>query len=125
MEVDTSGSRVYLAITEDDIEQDWRVKLPASLALELEMGVGDIKLDNFANHLDLELGVGAVRVETSNVDFESIHASAGVGDASIRGFNTRADNERSFISADASYLGGGEFVMNIEVGVGDVQVRNN
>lgn len=125
LEVDASGSRVYLSIDEQNIEQHWRVKMPAKLALDIEMGVGDILIEDFSNNLDLEIGVGAVRIEVADTDYEDIHVSAGVGDATIRGFPQRADNERNFISADAYYRGDGEFSMNIDVGVGDVEVRSN
>ena len=125
LDIEGSGPRVYIGITERNIEQHWRVKLPAKLALELDMGVGDIHIEDFANSLDLELGVGAVRVDVADVDYDAIHASVGVGDSTIRGFSQGMDNERNFISADSYYHGEGEFEMQIEVGVGDVEIRKN
>ncbi len=123
LEVRERDSTVRLRIEEDDLDQHWRVKLPAKLAVDLEVGVGDIRIVDFSNSLDMELGVGAVRVETDGVDYGNIHLSAGVGDTSIRGFRHRADQERSFISSDTRYNGDGELTMDIEVGVGDVEVR--
>ena len=123
LEIDDRGSAVYIGITESNIEQTWRIRMPAKLALDIEMGVGDIQIEDFANDLEMELGVGAVRVEVADVDYEAIHASAGVGDATVRGFSNRSDNERSFVSADSYYHGSGEFEMEIKVGVGDIEVR--
>ena len=125
LEISGNGSSVYLGIDERNIEQHWRVMMPAKLALEIDMGVGDIHIENFSNSLDMEVGVGSVRVEVADTDYQLIHASAGVGDAAIRGFANRADNERNFISADAYYHGDGELEIEIELGVGDVEVRNN
>ncbi len=125
LEMDVNGSRAYLSLTEDNIDQDWRVRLPAHLALEVEMGVGDMRIEGLDNDLEVELGVGAVRVEMAADDVASINATAGVGDASIEGFRNRADNEQRFISADAYYVGAGEHDIHVDVGVGDVRVRAN
>ena len=123
LEIHDRGSEVYIGINEQNIEQTWYIRMPAKLALEIEMGVGDIQIEDFANDLEMELGVGAVRVEVADVDYDSIHASVGVGDATVRGFSNSSDNERSFVSADSYYHGSGELEMEIEVGVGDIEVR--
>lgn len=124
LDVRGGGGNVYLGIDEQNIEQHWRVLLPAKLAVEMNLGVGDIRIKEFTNSLEMEVGVGAVRIEVNDTDYEEIHLSAGVGDASISGFSNGSDNERSFISADSYYHGSGELTINIEVGVGDVEVRN-
>lgn len=125
LQVRDDGSNLYLGIDERNIEQHWRVKLPAKLALEIDMGVGDIHIRDFANNLEMDVGVGSVRVELADIDYELIHLSVGVGEASIRGFANGTDNERNFISADSYYHGEGDLRMNIEVGVGEVDVRKN
>ena len=123
LEVRERDSTLRLSIEEDNIDQHWRIKLPAKLAVDFEMGVGDVRIEDFSNSMDMELGVGAIRVETKDVDYRSIHLSAGVGDTSIRGFENRSDQERSFISSDSYYNGDGELTMDIELGVGDIEVR--
>jgi hypothetical protein len=125
LDIDGRGSSVYIGLKENNLEQHWRIRLPAKLAVEIEIGVGDVHIEEFSNSLDMEIGVGAVRIDVDDIDYAVIHVSAGVGDATIRGFERRADNERNFISADAYYHGDGEHEIEIEVGVGDVQVRNN
>jgi len=125
LEVRDGGPKLYLGIDEQNIEQHWRVRMPAKLALEIDMGVGDIQIEDFSNNLDVEVGVGSVRVDVVDTDFELIHLTAGVGDASIQGFSHRADNERNFISAESNYHGDGELQITIEAGVGDIIVRNN
>jgi hypothetical protein len=124
LEVRGSGASVYLGIDENNIEQHWRVMMPAKLALDIDMGVGDVHIEKFTNNLEMELGVGSVRVEVDDTDYNVIHVSAGVGDANIRGFATRVDNERSFISSESRYHGDGDLEIDIELGVGDVEVRN-
>lgn len=123
IDIDRNGERLYIRLDDDDIQQEWRVRLPAHLLVSMEVGVGEVELANFANDLNLELGVGSVQLNVADVDFDSIHVEVGVGDASIRGFDIGSDNERSFVGADSWYHGNGEFEVNIEVGVGDADVR--
>lgn len=123
LEVDGSGSRVYAAITERDIEQHWRIKLPAKLELEIDLGVGEIHIEDFTNSLDMDVGVGSIRVDVAAEDYDVIHANAGVGDSRISGFSGGTDNERNFISADSYYHGEGDKFMEIELGVGDIEIR--
>ncbi|MEX2469636.1 MAG: hypothetical protein WD396_07770 [Pseudohongiellaceae bacterium] len=118
------GETLYLGIDEDNLDQTWHVRLPAHLAVDLDVGVGDIQIDDFSNSLVLELGVGAVEVNVVSTDYAEITATAGVGDAVIRGFGGGTDNERSLlVGADAFYAGDGQHRIEIEVGVGDARVR--
>ncbi len=123
VEIDQNGERLYIRLDEDNIQQEWRVRLPAHLEVSMEVGVGEVELSNFANDLHLELGVGSVQLDVADVDFDTIHLEVGVGDVSIRGFDTSSDNERSFVGADSWYYGEGEFEISVDVGVGDADVR--
>lgn len=123
VEIDQNGERLYIRLDEDNIQQEWRVRLPAHLEVSMEVGVGEVELSNFANDLNLELGVGSVQLDVADVDFDTIHLEVGVGDVSIRGFDTSSDNERSFVGADSWYYGEGEFEISVDVGVGDADVR--
>lgn len=123
LDIDENGDRLYLRLDNDDIQQEWRVRLPEHLAVTMEVGVGEVEIAEFANNLDLELGVGSFRLLVADIDFESIHIEVGVGDTSIRGFDRGSDNERSFVGADSRYYGDGEYKIAAEVGVGDAEVR--
>lgn len=120
-----SGDTLYIGIDRDNIEQTWRARIPAALALRIEVGVGDVEVEGLNNDLNLDVGVGAARVEVSTENYHTVAATAGVGDAVIRGFSDNANNERrTFVGADAYYVGEGEYEVRIEVGVGDAQVRH-
>ena len=120
-----SGNRIELVLDDDDIEQDWRVRLPAHLAMSMDIGVGEVSIDGLANDLRLDMGVGAVQVKVADIDYDTIHLQTGVGDSSLRGFGRSTDNERNFVGADSYYQGEGEYQISIEVGVGDAEVRRN
>lgn len=120
-----SDTNQYFGILDKKVQQQWRLTLPASLAVAIEVGVGDIELKGVSNNLEMDVGVGSVRVDIDDTDYGMIRASAGVGDSSIQGFGyERVDNERSFVSSDSFYNGDGELEMRIDVGVGDVEVRS-
>ena len=123
LSISNRGNRLVLILDEDDVEQDWRVRLPAHLAIDLEIGVGDVDIDGLANDLILEMGVGSVQVDVADMDFSSIHLQTGVGDSSLRGFGRGTDNERNFVGADSFYQGDGEYQISVEVGVGEARVR--
>ena len=123
LEIDTHGDSLEIVLDENNVNQEWRVRLPARLAVSMELGVGDVDIDDFANDLRMELGVGSVQVNVTDIDFDSIHLSTGVGDSSLRGFDGGSENERSIVGADSFYQGDGEFNIEIEVGVGDARVR--
>ena len=121
----TNREDIYLSIKDQKVQQRWRMKIPAKLALAMDVGVGDIELDDFSNSLEMDVGVGSVRVDIDDTDYAVIRVSVGVGDASIEGFGRdRVDNERSFVSADSYYHGDGVLEIDIEVGVGEVVVRS-
>lgn len=124
IELDISQGAEYidLRLDENNLEQDWRVLLPAHLAVSLEMGVGEIELEGLANDLELELGVGAVEVIVDDIDYDTVRIVTGVGDSSLRGFGNSTENERNIVGADSHYFGDGEYRIDIELGVGDARV---
>lgn len=120
---EVDGSDLLLVIDEKDLELHWVVKVPESLALEIELGVGEIRIDGLDNNLSVELGVGEIEVIAATANFDHIDASVGVGDATLQGFGSGTENERSFGSRDAHYEGGGDYAIEVELGVGDALVR--
>lgn len=122
LEVDYFSGGVDLRLDEDDIEQDWWVRIPVHLAVSMEVGVGDIDFSGLNNDLQMELGVGSVRIVVADTDFESVQVSTGVGDSGLRGFGDSTDNERNFVGADSHYFGSGDYQVNVEVGVGEARV---
>jgi hypothetical protein len=121
--VKENGAELFLSMNERNIEQEWILKVPAKLAMDIEMDAGAVRIKALSNSLALELGVGSVDVVTEDVDFHQIQAAVGVGDATLRGFENGSKHDRSFISADAFYQGDGEHQIQVELGVGDVAIR--
>jgi uncharacterized membrane protein YkoI len=123
LEEERHGSNLLLRIDEQNVEQNWTMRIPAKLALVIDVGVGEVVVDKLSNELVMNIGVGSVHIDALEESFDEIHLKTGVGDAVIRGMQSRADNERDFISADAYYKGTGVHDITIDVGVGEVLVR--
>ncbi|WP_281547190.1 DUF4097 family beta strand repeat-containing protein [Pseudoalteromonas sp. PAR1] len=119
-----SAGSLNLKLDNDDIQQSWYVKMPKSMAIDVELGVGDIEINDASNSVDIELGVGAVRIDSALDDYKRIELDTGVGDTKIRGLKNDANTSRKVVSSHSSYRGNGKYAIDVEVGVGDIKVTN-
>ncbi|TMO43299.1 hypothetical protein CWC25_12695 [Pseudoalteromonas sp. S4389] len=119
-----SAGSLNLKLDNDDIQQSWYVKMPKSMAIDVELGVGDIEINDASNSVDIELGVGAVRIDSALDDYKRIELDTGVGDTKIRGLKNDANTSRKVVSSHSSYRGNGQYAIDVEVGVGDIKVNN-
>ena len=119
-----SASSLSLKLDNDDIQQNWHVKMPKSMAIDVELGVGDIEINDASNSVEIELGVGAVRIDSALDDYRRIELDTGVGDTKIRGLKKEANTSRKVVSSHSSYRGNGLHDIDVEVGVGDIKVTN-
>ncbi|MBD56538.1 hypothetical protein E5N72_00605 [Pseudoalteromonas sp. MEBiC 03607] len=119
-----SAGSLNLKLDNDDIQQSWYVKMPKSMAIDVELGVGDIEINDASNSVDIELGVGAVRIDSALYDYKRIELDTGVGDTKIRGLKNDANTSRKVVSSHSSYRGNGQYAIDVEVGVGDIKVNN-
>ncbi|WP_105173227.1 hypothetical protein [Pseudoalteromonas sp. T1lg24] len=116
-------NRISLEIDEENLSQEWVVKVPRHAAIDIEIGVGSIDVEKLENSLEAEVGVGSIRVDTVLDDFKRIELSTGVGDTSIKGFSGDLESTRNIVSSETRYSGAGEHSIEAEVGVGDIKVR--
>ncbi|NWG00918.1 MAG: hypothetical protein HXY19_08245 [Thermoanaerobaculaceae bacterium] len=102
--------------------EQWLVRLPATMARTVELGVGDVRILDVAADVTVEVGVGNVRIEGPEEAFGPVSASCGVGDVSLR---TPAGRERGsgFIGHELTWRGPGTASIEAEAGVGDVVIR--
>lgn len=119
-----SSNKLSLSIDEDDVQQTWLISVPEAMAIDLELGVGDIEVDNFANSAAIDVGVGAVRISSALADYQSITLDSGVGDTKISGMKNAPKHTRKMVSSTTKYRGDGQYSINVEVGVGDIKVRH-
>ena len=106
-------------------EVELRLVLPASLAVNVEMGVGELDLRGVEGDVSVELGVGEARVEIPEAAVRSVSMDVGVGEAELR---PRSEGQRKsgflFLGNEVSWReGSGRSRVTIEVGVGEANVQ--
>jgi len=143
LEATVDGSQLHLTIdapgSDHRFEATWRVEMPVDLALEVNVGVGDIKLHQLAGGCDLnsgvgdvttvlaggglsaQTGVGDVTVEAPEAAVGKVSCSSGVGDVRLRAGDTRLNGE-GMVSKELSWTGPGSATFKIEAGVGDIMI---
>jgi hypothetical protein len=141
---DASGETLYLDVDSDSgderFEERWSVQIPAGIAIEAEIGVGnvsiggtsdpvelivgvgDVEIDADAGDISVEVGVGKARIWVPVEAYGSARAVGGVGDAEII-----VDGEEvsggGFVGHRASWKEGeGGHDVEVEVGVGDARI---
>ncbi|MGF1759991.1 hypothetical protein L4D76_19050 [Photobacterium sagamiensis] len=117
-------NQITLELTEDDIKQEWQLILPRQLAIALNIGVGNADIQSLSQSLDANVGVGSVWVSVDNIDYNQMEISVGVGEIQLQGFNHgQILKERVVVSDHVSYQGKGTHNVMVEIGVGDVNIR--
>jgi hypothetical protein len=127
IEPSVSGGKLTLRVKPDNHEEHnfaehWTVYVPAGLAVQIKLGVGDATVFDVAGDVTAELGVGDVKVEGLHASFGKVRATCGVGDATLRTPAGRQEGE-GFVAHNLSATGPGKSEIRAEVGVGDVTVR--
>lgn len=125
IEVKERGDRLYLSFEEKNAKAEWIVEIPKSANVErtaIQMGVGEVEVEIGETELEIELGVGEVFVEAPESSVGRVDINVGVGDANLRGGNI-LDRDSVFISKSINGEGSGNFSLEVDLGVGDVDVR--
>lgn len=120
------GDTLALRVTPRDEKrgfgEDWVIHLPARIAVDINLGVGDVSVLDTAANIDVDLGVGDVRIEGEHRSFGSIRASAGVGNVTLRSPEGRQSGD-GFVGHTLRSRGPGEASISVSVGVGDTDIR--
>jgi hypothetical protein len=96
--------------------------VPHSLATRIKMGVGALTIRGHRGDLDLELGVGDLKIYGAERDYRAVRGEVGVGDVTIRTKSGAAEGE-GFIGHSANWEEGkGPSKTSAHVGVGSVTV---
>jgi len=104
--------------------------VPRALAVDIEMGVGELDIWGLEGDLDVDLGVGEADIRASRAQASHVSVDTGIGDAEIRGGGTDT-RSRGFIGSHAVWTGAsaqgagrdGHSAVRLHVGVGDATVR--
>lgn len=122
------GSSLKLKIDledDDDVKQSWTVKMPAEMAAAFNLGVGSVEVDDLTSDIKVDVGVGDIDIKVDTSLYASIKLDAGVGDTSIKGGKGRYQQDRVLITSSSELDGSGKAELTANVGVGDIDVRDN
>ena len=135
------GDQLELGVDEKNIQEDWVLRLPNKKmsALEIMVGVGDVKVLASAKRIEVDLGVGdahidvvsgaiTIKVGTGDAHIKTALANAGdikgvtgVGSTSLKGLEGTVKSNA--VGGRVSGKGGGQQPIDATVGVGDLSIE--
>ena len=118
----TKKGLLELEIPLDDSDQKWIVRIPKHLELSIDLGVGDVDIDNFSQNITANVGVGEFSASLNQNSFKSINAEAGVGGISLSGFS-HSENDSHLVGNSAQISGEGSAILKVDVGVGGINLK--
>lgn len=116
------GKDIYLKVDKEKSVQEWTIKIPTSANLDLDVGVGEVDLEDLSKNVHVDVGVGEVKLELASDDYRRIELDAGVGEVDLDGFKGARTRE-GIVSGSLEWRGEGEHEIEIDVGVGEVDVK--
>lgn len=122
------GSSLKLKVDledDDDVEQSWTVVMPAQMAVSLNLGVGSVEVDDLSSDINVDVGVGEIDINVNTSLYGSVKLDAGVGDTSIKGGKGRYERDQVLVTSSSQLHGEGKKELEANVGVGDIEVRDN
>jgi len=99
------------------------LRVPRALAVDIEMGVGELDIQGLEGDIEVDLGVGEADVRALRARASHVSVETGIGDAEIRGGGS-GTSSRGFIGSHAVWTDGvGHAEVRLHVGVGDATVH--
>ncbi|HEV8629468.1 MAG TPA: hypothetical protein VGV61_04055 [Thermoanaerobaculia bacterium] len=102
-----------------------RIRVPANLAIAINMGVGELDVAGTSGDLSIDLGVGEARLQLPESAFHSVTVDVGVGEANLSPRSAEVEKHGFlFLGNEVRWReGSGRANVTIDVGVGEANVR--
>jgi hypothetical protein len=100
-----------------------RITAPASVKLELDVGVGEIEIYGFKNDVYVDVGVGEVDVEMDEALVRSVSLDTGIGDVQMSYTGGRMQAGGILDNVLRWDEGSGPARLRLEAGIGEIDVR--
>jgi hypothetical protein len=104
------------------LEARVRLRLPAHLALDAELGVGELRIEGLTGDVTADLGVGEVTATLPQSAVASVRLDAGIGEAVLRTREKRYENSGVGVKTLRWTEGTGRAEIQVDCGVGEIQV---
>jgi len=117
-------TELSVELVSEDCQADVSLELPASLALDINVGVGEITY--IGNHdASIKVGVGTVNAYLNSSFYRLVDVTAGIGDVNLKLLNGKAEeNNFAFLANEVTWRGKGERNFAIKAGVGSIDVHD-
>lgn len=115
--------RIKISFDLDDCTVKAALSVPTFMEIDIDMGVGSLK-GAVLNTIYGDIGVGEVNLDIPSKAFQRVAVEAGVGDADILLSEGQIEKtSRFFINQSIVWQGDGQHNANIQVGVGNIHIR--
>lgn len=109
-------------LTSKGLSVNARVELPRALPLSVHSGVGDITVSGMMGNVEIDTGVGDVRVTTQSNHLRSIGLDTGVGEVELK-IDGQTIEGAGFVGKGLDWSQGkGSATLEVDTGVGDISV---
>lgn len=124
-----SGDRITLRLTKGS---GWGhrglvvkafVTAPRRLAVNTDLGVGELRIDGFAGDVSADLGVGEVHVTAPEAAVRSVSIDTGIGEGHLVAAGRHWSSEGLFTREIHWRDGAGDSRIDVDCGVGEAHVR--
>ena len=148
LENDTDGKALRVRLDYDesrrgdeDLEEHWEIRVPARLAIEMELNVGsadirgtsggvdatvnvgELDIDVTGGDIDAEVNVGEVDIRSSTKSPGEFDLESNIGDARLRIDGKDAGRGEGWLGTGISHEAGGDDDVSASVNVGEVRVE--
>jgi hypothetical protein len=127
LEARRSGERLGFVLNKDKFEETWVIRMPSTLAINADLGVGEVKIGGMRNDIDLDVGVGAAEIEGQAADYHSVSGDVGVGEITVDATGGSGKSRRAVVSDSETWIadGDGKATIDADIGVGDADITLN
>lgn len=109
------------------LEAHVQIHAPRQLAVDAELGVGKLRINGMASHVDAEVGVGDIDLSLPEAAVATVSLEAGVGGTSLK-TKEKSYSGSNLVGKELRWragAGAGKADVHAESGVGDVRVALN
>jgi hypothetical protein len=105
-----------------DLDLDATLEIPRTLALDLDMGAGEIEIDGLESAIDIDLGAGEATIRVPERAVRSVELAVGIGEATLVRNGRRHEYVRVLASPVKWEEGTGRSRIDVSLGVGQAEV---
>jgi len=128
LKVERAQEHMSFTLNKDKYSETWTVRMPPSVALAADVGVGEADINGLASDIDVDMGVGDVQIEGRVADYHRVSGDVGVGEINVDAVSGTGESHRAVVADSETWVadgGEGKATIETDVGVGDADIKLN